>query len=360
MMAPAEKRPTPGKRAAPAVTPTTTRKPIGAAKAATTGAARSKPAARPASSTRPKTTGTAAARQVHRAAPAPRRRSGPTIRRGRPRRALTIFGIALAVFPALAVVGLLAWSGVNWASDEAREARDAAALDGVAPLAGDEAIAVGPISPVTIIPDAAKLDTASQGAVSAVSPGGLAATVDALWLAQIGTATGIPERALAAYAGASLVLAAENPACNLGWTTLAGIGRIETIHGSHGGSVLGVDGYPNPAIRGPALNGGQFKGIPDSDGGRWDGDTEWDRAVGPMQFIPQTWDTWGADGNGDGVADPNQIDDAALAAGRYLCHSGDLSSVNGWRAAIFSYNHDNAYVDSVADAANRYATASTS
>ena len=346
-MAPAPKRPTPGTRTgSPATKPKVAQKPTGAAKTA--------------AAARPKSNGTASTRQAHRAAPSPRPRPRPAAGRSRPRRALKFFGIALAVLPVLAIVGLLAWTGVNWASDEAREARDAAALDGVAPLAGDEAIAVGPISPVTIIPDAAKLDTASQGAVSAVSPGGLAATVDASWLAQVGTATGIPERALAAYAGASLVLAAENPGCNLGWTTLAGIGRIETIHGSHGGSVLGADGFPNPAIRGPALNGGQFKGIPDSDGGRWDGDTEWDRAVGPLQFIPQTWDTWGADGNGDGVADPNQIDDAALAAGRYLCHSGDLSSVNGWRAAIFSYNHDNAYVDSVADAANRYATASTS
>ena len=43
-----------------------------------------------------------------------------------------------------------------------------------------------------------------------------------------------------------------------------------------------------------------------------------------MQFIPSTWRTWQTDGDGDGVADPNDIDDAALAAAGYLCQSGDL------------------------------------
>jgi membrane-bound lytic murein transglycosylase B len=76
-----------------------------------------------------------------------------------------------------------------------------------------------------------------------------------------------------------------------------------------------------------------------------------------MQFIPDTWTRWGADGNGDGATDPNQIDDAALAAARYLCASGAMSSVEGWRAAIFSYNHLDVYVDDVAAVANRYATA---
>lgn len=76
--------------------------------------------------------------------------------------------------------------------------------------------------------------------------------------------------------------------------------------------------------------------------------------LGPFQFIPQTWCTWGADGNGDRKADPNQIEDAALAAARYLCHAGDLSSVAGWRRAVFSYSHRDSYVDDVARVANSY------
>jgi membrane-bound lytic murein transglycosylase B len=106
-------------------------------------------------------------------------------------------------------------------------------------------------------------------------------------------------------------------------------------------------------ILGPALNGGAFAGIYDSDGGLWDGDTVWDHAVGPFQFIPQTWRSWGADGNGDGRADPSQIDDAALAAGCYLCHAGDLSTVEGWRHAVLSYNHSDRYSDEVAKVADQ-------
>ena len=74
-----------------------------------------------------------------------------------------------------------------------------------------------------------------------------------------------------------------------------------------------------------------------------------------MQFIPSTWATWGSDGNGDGVADPQQIDDAALAAGRYLCEYGDLSDAANWRRAVFAYNHLESYVNAVADAARDYA-----
>jgi membrane-bound lytic murein transglycosylase B len=55
------------------------------------------------------------------------------------------------------------------------------------------------------------------------------------------------------------------------------------------------------------------------------------------------------------VADPHQIDDAALTTARYLCASGSMTSPEGWRAAVFSYNHDNDYVDKVATVANEYA-----
>jgi len=42
--------------------------------------------------------------------------------------------------------------------------------------------------------------------------------------------------------------------------------------------------------------------VVDSDGGALDGDARYDRATGPMQFLPGTWRSIGADGNGDGVA----------------------------------------------------------
>lgn len=88
--------------------------------------------------------------------------------------------------------------------------------------------------------------------------------------------------------------------------------------------------------------------IKDTDNGAYDGDSTHDRAVGPMQFIPSTWATWGQDGNGDGRKDPNNIYDAALAAGRYLCaYSRDLSIATDLDRAVLSYNHSDAYLRTV-------------
>ncbi|MBT2499366.1 lytic murein transglycosylase [Agromyces sp. ISL-38] len=180
--------------------------------------------------------------------------------------------------------------------------------------------------------------------------------VDPAWIVRIAVATGIPERALSAYARAHVALAAEDPACGLDWATIAAIGSIESGHGSYGDAVLDENGRAQPSIIGRALNGDGVATIRDTDGGVLDGDVTWDRAVGPMQFIPSTWSRWASDGNGDGVTDPHQIDDAALATARYLCASGSMTSPEGWRAAVFSYNHDNDYVDKVARFARQFAT----
>lgn len=211
-----------------------------------------------------------------------------------------------------------------------------------APLASS---ASGPVEPVEPVEQVAPVVTAP------------AARVDPAWLARTAAATGIPTRALRAYAGAQLTVAAEQPSCGLGWNTVAAIGAIESDHGRHGGAVLGEDGRSTPAIRGPALDGDGVAAIADTDGGRWDGDAVWDRAVGPMQFIPDTWARWGVDADGDGIADPNQIDDAALATARYLCGAGTMTDADGWRAAVFAYNHLDVYVDDVAALANRYSAA---
>jgi membrane-bound lytic murein transglycosylase B len=183
----------------------------------------------------------------------------------------------------------------------------------------------------------------------------IADLVDPAWAESTAVATGIPLRALSGYAGAALALAATDPGCGLGWNTLAALGAVESGHGTHGGSTIGTDGETVPPILGPALDGAVYDRIDDTDGGRLDGDPTGDRAAGPLQFIPGTWAEWGADGDGDGLADPQRIDDAALAAGRYLCHYGDLADPTAWRTAVFAYNHVETYVDLIAATANDYA-----
>lgn len=189
-------------------------------------------------------------------------------------------------------------------------------------------------------------------------------TADALgqWAAPIAETTRISPQALRAYGNAALIAAESWPSCHLTWNTLAGIGWVETRHGTYTGrsfdpARLNDAGYPEPPIIGPALDGTNgFAHIADTDGGALDGDTELDRAVGPMQFIPESWARYGRDADGDGEANPQQIDDAALGAAKLLCSNDrDLATPEGWREAVLSYNHSNDYVAKVRAAAAAYA-----
>lgn len=134
-----------------------------------------------------------------------------------------------------------------------------------------------------------------------------------------------------------------SPRCHLQTSLLAAIGEVES--GSLAGRRLDASHNVVPPVLGTVLSGGRVAAIRDTDDGRWDGNLKWDRAVGPMQFIPGTWRLWGSDGNGDGVAEPQNVEDAAYSAARYLCAGGrDLSDAGDLRAAILSYNRSLSYL----------------
>jgi hypothetical protein len=105
----------------------------------------------------------------------------------------------------------------------------------------------------------------------------------------------------------------------LSWTVLAAIGQIESGDGQN---------------EGPSTAG----------------------ALGPMQFLPSTWQTWGTDGFGDTGA-PNIMNpyDAVPSAARLLCADGAASGGQGLRNAIFDYNHAGWYVNEVLTLAGEYA-----
>jgi membrane-bound lytic murein transglycosylase B len=186
--------------------------------------------------------------------------------------------------------------------------------------------------------------------VSTPDGAGLGATGEsATQIVSASSASAIPSAALAAYQRAETVINKADPTCHLPWQLLAAIGRIESNHGRANGNQLDTAGIARPGVLGVALDGasGTSK-IVDTDGGRYDGDTAYDRAVGPMQFIPSTWSTVGVDADGDGQRDPQDINDAALAAAVYLCSGDeDLSTSTGQSTAVYRYNHSASYVATV-------------
>lgn len=249
------------------------------------------------------------------------------------RRHLAAAGVGLAVVVALtSAAGLAPAPGV---------ARPTAAAE--VPVA-DHSWISSTTSPASGAPTASTTATTTPRASApkaATTPTGPAVTALA--------AQGIPIVALDAYKRAAARQAKVEPGCHLAWTLVAAIGAVESGHGTHAGARLYADGQDLPHVIGPVLDGSNGNArIADTDKGVLDGDKVFDRAVGPMQFIPSTWARNGVDGNGDGKADPFNIVDAAATTGGYLCHGGgDLATVAGRTAAVFSYNHLDSYVATV-------------
>lgn len=200
-----------------------------------------------------------------------------------------------------------------------------------------------------------------SGAIGAVTALQIAA--DDGGIAEGGSAADIPPRMLTAYKMAASQVDKHVPKCRgMAWPVLAGIAKVESNHAV--GHSISAGGDIRPRIYGVLLNGsgagGNTTTVADTDGGKWDGTATGERAVGPFQFLPSTWEHVGKDANGDGRADPHNADDAALGAAIYLCGDGrDLTQRTQLRAAILQYNHSDAYVDNVLGWIGQYTAAAT-
>lgn len=205
---------------------------------------------------------------------------------------------------------------------------------GAPPTAADNPGNADPAAPPAPAPPGAVVPSP----ISRVTPGGSIVSGPGL------TPSGIPAPVWQAYTRAAVHYATTRPDCRLPAILLAAIGRVESGHARDGR--VDARGTTLSPIVGPRLDGGPgLAAIPDTDGGAYDGDAVWDHAVGPMQFIPGTWRRWASDGNGDGVADPHNVHDAARTAGGYLCADGrDLSTGAGLRAGVLSYNRSESYL----------------
>ena len=178
--------------------------------------------------------------------------------------------------------------------------------------------------------------------------GSAPAPVPAVTGANVAGTGDIPALALAADANASSAVGTIVAGCVVPPWVLAGVGKVESNNAA--GRSIDADGRVSPPVIGPALDGA-LPGtavIADTDGGALDGDPVWDHAVGPMQVLPATWRRWGRDGNGDGVADPQNLFDAALTAAVILCQpAADLAQPGALSAALHGYNNSDTYVAAV-------------
>jgi len=129
----------------------------------------------------------------------------------------------------------------------------------------------------------------------------------------------IPPELLAVYQEAAA------KTCNMDWTVLAAIGSIESDHGRSN----------EPGVHSGANAAG---------------------AMGPMQFLADTWAAYGVDADHDGTADVYNATDAIWGAARYLCANGAGDPAR-LRDAIWNYNHASWYVDKVLGLAASYAAA---
>ena len=265
---------------------------------------------------------------------------------GQPRTFTLPWRRVCAVLPSVALIG----GGIGFSAAPA-------------PAHNIRGVAVSSSSPAVVVPDTALSMPAPAGVAtdgsrlaSEVAPGPtLAGTVPSSPFVNPDSSA-IPVRALEGYRRAASLVDSADPACHIDWALVAAIGKVESNHARFGGNQLDSAGVAQPGIIGIPLDGSNGTArITDTDGGLLDHDTVYDRAVGPMQFIPSTWRVAGVDADGDGVKNPEDIADAATATAVYLCSGpGDLTSPTDLHAAIMRYNASESYVALVTSIAATY------
>lgn len=246
-------------------------------------------------------------------------------------------------------------------TDTAAESAPAPDTDDAAPATSDRTDAGDTASAGSYLAAAANAAVAPAPVVTQTGPGGAGGpalrNLPDLPTSLKTSPLGIPPINLATYVRAERITTERNPGCNMSWELLAGIGRVESSHANDGK----VDGDGNlfEPIYGLPLDG-SLPGsnvIMDTDGGEYDGDAVYDRAVGPMQFIPQTWKKYATDGTGDGKADPQNLFDAAATTAAYLCDGGlDMHDPAQATRAIMRYNNSRAYATNVSAWSTAYAS----
>jgi membrane-bound lytic murein transglycosylase B len=176
------------------------------------------------------------------------------------------------------------------------------------------------------------------------------------WAGRVSAALTVPSVAIQAYGYAEQFLERTDPGCRLAWTTLAGIGDVESSHGQAGGAVLQPSGRSAPTILGPVQDGkGGRALVKDTDAGAFDGDTAFDRALGPLRLMPTEWRDFAIDADADGILDPFDIDDAALTLSRVLCAGqDDMGQRPGWNAGVARHRAGDAYAAAVFKSADSY------
>lgn len=259
--------------------------------------------------------------------------------------------------------GVAAASDLEY-SDSAAQAAHEVEISHAATAASYTPATVGMVAPVqrnpTVLrsPQTVAADAIARQAGEDLLEGLNLAVGDALNGATVNLgAFRIPAVMLEAYKKAAAQMTALRPGCGIEWTLLAGIGHVESGHAS--GGAVDVNGRTLRPILGPRLDGTtpNTAVIRDTDNGELDGDPQFDRAVGPMQFIPSTWRMYASDGNGDGNSDPHNIYDATVAAAKYLCDAGgDLTVPGNQERAILRYNASRSYLNNVRNWAVAYAT----